>query len=100
MLSVVLGCAFTALVLSGLVSLSVHIVEKTRTQIASDAAVLASIFGGEQAATLVAARNGAILMSFQVNQNSTHTVQVRRGSQTATSSARDTWADQLPTMKP
>lgn len=96
----VLGCAFTALVLAGIVAFSKQLVDQTRAQIAADASALASIYGGASGAEVVAWRNGATLLLFQIAGNSVQTVQVRVGRQSATASARDSWAGGLPTMTP
>jgi hypothetical protein len=78
-LSVLLSCAFTSLSLGGLVVVSTHIIDQTRAQIAADAAALGAVYGGETVAQHIALRNGA---------------------QYATAHARDSWAQQLPTMSP
>ncbi len=100
MLSVVLGCAFTALSLGGLVVVSTHIIDQTRAQIAADAAALGAVYGGESAVLDIALRNGAQVVSSATQDNGVHAVKVRVGRQYATAHARDSWAQQLPTMSP
>ena len=100
MLSVVLGCAFTALLLGGLVVVSTHIIDQTRAQIAADAAALGAVYGGESAASEIALLNGAQMVSSTTQDNGVQSVRVRVGHQYATANARDSWAQQLPTMSP
>ena len=100
MLSVVLGCAFTVLSLGGLVVVSTHIIDQTRAQIAADAAALGAVYGGESAVLDIALRNGAQVVSSATQDNGVHAVKVRVGRQYATAHARDSWAQQLPTMSP
>ena len=100
MLSVVLSCAFTALTLGGLVVVSTHIIDQTRAQIAADAAALGAVYGGESMARNIASRNGAQVVSSATQDNGVHAVRVRVGRQYATANARDSWAQQLPTMSP
>ncbi len=88
------------MVLMGIVALSTHLVDQTRAQIAADASALASIYGGARGAEVVAWHNGATLLTHQMDDNSVQTVQVRVGRQSATASARDSWASDLPTMTP
>jgi hypothetical protein len=99
-LSVVLSCAFTALSLGGLVVVSTHIIDQTRAQIAADAAALGAVYGGESMARNIASRNGAQVVSSATQDNGVHAVRVRVGRQYATANARDSWAQQLPTMSP
>jgi NADPH-dependent curcumin reductase CurA len=99
-LSVVLSCAFTALSLGGLVVVSTHIIDQTRAQIAADAAALGAVYGGESAVLDIALRNGAQVVSSATQDNGVHAVKVRVGRQYATAHARDSWAQQLPTMSP
>ena len=98
MLSVLLSCAFTALSLGGLVVVSTHIIDQTRAQIAADAAALGAVYGGESAVLDIALRNGAQVVSSATQDNGVHAVKVRVGRQYATAHARDSWAQQLPTM--
>ena len=99
-MSVVLSCAFTALSLGGLVVVSTHIIDQTRAQIAADAAALGAVYGGESMARNIASRNGAQVVSNATQDNGVHAVKVRVGRQYATANARDSWAQQLPTMSP
>ena len=99
-MSVVLSCAFTALSLGGLVVVSTHIIDQTRAQIAADAAALGAVYGGESMARNIASRNGAQVVSSATQDNGVHAVRVRVGRQYATANARDSWAQQLPTMSP
>ena len=100
MLSVLLGCAFTALSLGGLVVVSTHIIDQTRAQIAADAAALGAVYGGEAAVLDIALRNGAQMVSSTTQDNGVQSVRVRVGHQYATANARDSWAQVLPTMTP
>ena len=100
MLSVLLGCAFTALSVGGLVVVSTHIIDQTRAQIAADAAALGAVYGGEAAVLDIALCNGAQVVSSATQDNGVHAVKVRVGRQYATAHARDSWAQQLPTMSP
>ena len=100
MLGVMLSCAFTALSLGGLVVVSTHIIDQTRAQIAADAAALGAVYGGESVAQDIASRNGAQLVNSATQDNGVCVVRVRVGRQYATAKARDSWAQQLPTMSP
>ena len=100
MLGVLLSCAFTALSLGGLVVVSTHIIDQTRAQIAADAAALGAVYGGESVAQDIASRNGAQLVNSAIQDNGVQSVRVRVGRQYATANARDSWAQQLPTMSP
>lgn len=100
MLGVMLSCAITSLVLGCLVVVSTHIIDQTRAQIAADASALGVIYGGESVARDIASRNGAQLVSSATQDDGVHAVRVRIGSQYATAFARDSWAQQLPTMSP
>ena len=100
MLGVMLSCAFTALTLGGLVVVSTHIIDQTRAQIAADASVLGAVYGGESMARHIASRNGAQVVSSTTRDDRVHAVKVRVGRQNATATARDSWAQQLPTMSP
>ena len=95
-----LSCAFTALTLGGLVLVSTHIIDQTRAQIAADAAALGAVYGGEPVAQHIASRNGAQVVSSTTRDDGVHAVKVRVGRQNATATARDSWAQQLPTMSP
>ena len=95
-----LSCAITSLVLGCLVVVSTHIVAQTRAQIAADASALGGIYGGESVAREIALRNGAQLASITTEDNMVQSVMVHIGSQYATAFARDSWAQQLPTMSP
>ena len=95
-----LSCAFTALSLGGLVVVSTHIIDQTRAQIAADASALGAIYGGDSAARDIASRNGAQVVSSAIRDDGVHAVKVRVGRQYATANARDSWAQQLPTMSP
>ena len=100
MLGVLLSCAFTALSLGGLVLVSTHIIDQTRAQIVADAAALGAVYGGESAAREIASRNGAQVVSSTTQDDGVQSVRVRVGRQYATAHARDSWAQQLPTMSP
>ena len=99
-MSVVLSCAVTALTLGGLVVVSTHIIDQTRAQIAADASALGAVYGGESMARHIASRNGAQVVSSATQDDGMHSVRVRVGRQNATATARDSWAQQLPTMSP
>jgi hypothetical protein len=86
--------------LGGLVVVSTHIIDQTRAQIAADAAALGAVYGGESMARNIASRNGAQVVSNATQDNGVHAVKVRVGRQYATANARDSWAQQLPTMSP
>ena len=100
MLGVMLSCAFTALTLGGLVVVSTHITDQTRAQIAADASALGAVYGGESMARHIASRNGAQVVSSATQNDGMYAVRVRVGRQNATATARDSWAQQLPTMTP
>jgi hypothetical protein len=95
-----LSCAFTALTLGGLVVVSTHIIDQTRAQIAADASALGAVYGGESVARDIASRNGAQLVSSATQDDGVHAVRVRVGRENATANARDSWAQELPTMSP
>jgi hypothetical protein len=95
-----LSCAITSLVLGCLVDVSTHIIDQTRAQIAADASALGAIYGGDSAARDIASRNGAQVVSSAIRDDGVHAVKVRVGRQYATANARDSWAQQLPTMSP
>jgi hypothetical protein len=95
-----LSCAITSLVLGCLVDVSTHIIDQTRAQIAADASALGAIYGGDSAARDIASRNGAQVVSNAIRDDGVHAVKVRVGRQYATANARDSWAQQLPTMSP
>ena len=95
-----LSCAITSLVLGCLVVVSTHIIDQTRAQIAADASALGVIYGGESVAQDIASRNGAQLVNSATQDNGVQSVRVRVGRQYATANARDSWAQQLPTMSP
>lgn len=95
-----LSCAVTSLVLGCLFFVSTHIIDQTRAQIAADASALGAVYGGESVARDIALRNGAQLVSVAIEDNTVQSVAVRIGSQYATAFARDSWAQQLPTMSP
>ena len=99
-MSVVLSCAVTALTLGGLVVVSTHIIDQTRAQIAADASALGAVYGGESMARNIASRNGAQVVSSATQNDGMYAVRVRVGRQNATATARDSWAQQLPTMSP
>ena len=100
MLGVMLSCAITSLVLGCLVVVSTQIIDQTRAQIAADASALGVIYGGESVARDIASRNGAQLVNSATQDNGVQSVRVRVGRQYATANARDSWAQQLPTMSP
>jgi hypothetical protein len=95
-----LSCAITSLVLGCLVVVSTQIIDQTRAQIAADASALGVIYGGESVAQDIASRNGAQLVNSATQDNGVQSVRVRVGRQYATANARDSWAQQLPTMSP
>ena len=95
-----LSCAITSLVLGCLVVVSTHTIDQTRAQIAADASALGAVYGGESMARHIASRNGAQVVSSAIRDDGVHAVKVRVGRQYATANARDSWAQQLPTMSP
>jgi len=95
-----LSCAITSLVLSCLVVVSTHIIDQTRAQVAADASVLGAVYGGESVVRDIASRNGAQVVSSTTQDDGVHAVRVRVGRQYATAFARDSWAQQLPTLSP
>ena len=95
-----LSCAITSLVLGCLVVVSTHIIDQTRAQIAADASALGAVYGGESVARDIASRNGSQLVSSAIQDDGVYSVRVRVGRQFATAFARDSWAQQLPTMSP
>ena len=95
-----LSCAITSLVLGCLVVVSTHVIDQTRAQIAADASALGVIYGGESVAQDIALRNGAQLVSSATQDDGVQSVRVRVGRQYAPANARDSWAQQLPTMSP
>jgi len=86
--------------LGGLVVVSTHIIDQTRAQIAADASALGAVYGGESMARHIASRNGAQVVSSATQNDGMYAVRVRVGRQNATATARDSWAQQLPTMTP
>ena len=100
MLGVILSCAITSLVRGCLVVVSTHTIDQTRAQIAADASALGAVYGGESMARHIASRNGAQVVSSTTRDDGVHAVKVRVGRQNATATARDSWAQQLPTMSP
>ncbi len=100
MLGVILSCAITSLVLGCLVVVSTHTIDQTRALIAADASALGAVYGGESMARHIASRNGAQVVSSATQDDGIHSVRVRVGRQNATATARDSWAQQLPTMSP
>jgi len=99
-LGVLLSCAVTALTLGGLVVVSTHTIDQTRAQIAADASALGAVYGGESMARHIASRNGAQVVGSATQDNGVYAVRVRVGRQYAIANARDSWAQQLPTMSP
>lgn len=67
-----------------------RIIDRSRAQAAADAAALASLEGGRSAATALAQRNGAVLVSFESEPGDRRVrVVVRVGSASAEAAATD-----------
>lgn len=75
-------------VLTAMVSFGGHLTDRTRAQSAADAAALGGVTGGVAAATDLAERHGATLVSY-VDHGDRVTVVVRIDESTATASASD-----------
>lgn len=63
-LTVLVGLAVTAAVLTAITPLLTGLVQRQRAQAAADAAALAGVVGGRAAATRLATANGAVLVSW------------------------------------
>jgi len=86
-LTVLVGLALTAAVMLALVPALQGLVDRQRARSAADAAALAGVTGGRQAAAAIAGANGASLVEFsQVGHEVLVTVQVgdQRGDARAT----------------
>jgi hypothetical protein len=86
-LSVLVGLALTGSVMLALVPVLDGLVDRQRARSAADAAALAGVTGGRQAAAAVAGANGALLVTFsEVGHEVLVTVQVgdQRGDARAT----------------
>ena len=78
--------ALAAVSIVAVAEFGVRLVHEARAQAAADAAALAGVMSGEQAALSVAARNGALLVSFRTD-GSLVTVVVAIGPVTAVARA-------------
>lgn len=69
-----LSLAFMLVMVLALTMITGRIVNRTQAQSAADAAALAGLADGEAGARLLAARNGALLLSFSANGNAVEVV--------------------------
>ncbi len=69
-----LSLAFMLMMVLTLTMIAGRIVDRTQAQSAADAAALAGLADGEAAARLLAAKNGARLLSFSANGNEVEVV--------------------------
>ncbi|HEX4983905.1 MAG TPA: hypothetical protein VFV63_19520 [Ilumatobacteraceae bacterium] len=83
---VLVAVGFTVAAGAGLAQLSRDLIDVSRARSAADAAALASVEGGREAATELAATNGATLVSW-VQVGSDVVVEVRVGNAVATARA-------------
>ena len=93
-----MSLAVVSMLVTGLSSLTVRLVDESRAQIAADAAALAGVMGGESAAQRLALMNGAVVCEFM--SESIVSVQTCIGSTTARAYAREQQVDVVPTLKP
>lgn len=93
-----MSLAVVSVLLAGLSSLSMRLVQESRAQIAADAAALAGVIGGESVARRLALMNGANLCEF--TSGSIVSVRVCVGSVTALAFAREQQVNEMPTLKP
>ena len=93
-----MSLAVVSMLLTGLSSLAIRLVDESRAQIAADAAALAGVIGGESAAARLALINGAVLCEFM--SESIVSVQACIGSVKARAYAREQQVDVVPTLKP
>jgi Tfp pilus assembly protein PilX len=61
---VLMSVALIAMVAVGITSIATRLTDRSRAQNAADAAALAGVSGGAAEASIVATRNGAVLVSF------------------------------------
>jgi amino acid transporter len=75
---------------TAVVVLGGHVIDRTRAQTAADAAALAALVGGPEAARTLARRHGAVVVSITFEAESGRvTVDVRIGTATARAAASD-----------
>lgn len=90
MMVLVLATVLFASMSVALVDLGGRLIDRTRAQTAADAAALAAIVGGHEAAEKLAQRHGATLVSFERGPGPGRvTVVVRLGVATADAAASD-----------
>jgi len=94
----VMSLGVVSMLVTGLSSLAMRLVDESRAQIAADAAALAGVIGGESAAQRLALMNGAVLCEFV--SESIVSVQACVGSMTARAYAREQQVEVVPTLKP
>jgi hypothetical protein len=83
---VVMSIGLIGIVAVGIASLAIRLAQRSQAQNAADAAALAGVMGGAGAASTVAGRNGATLISFtdvQRGQGVVVTVEVVLGDERA-----------------
>lgn len=80
--------AMTAMVTIALVPVLGDLIDRQQARSAADAAALAGVIGGVNAASTLAAANGGVLMSWSSSGRRV-TVQVRVGDQVASARATD-----------
>ena len=86
MILVAVVVVFCGLLAVGAARAGAVLVDRQRAQIAADAAALAAVEGGRAAASAIAGRNGAVLVSWRVI-GADVIVEVRSGSVTAVARA-------------
>lgn len=98
--AVVMGCA--ALLMAAIGNVGEHMVNEHRARIVADAAALAGIYGGDDAATLLAQRNGGTVVDTidTRNDDGRFGATVTVGRHHATAWAVDTWAPTTSTLEP
>lgn len=97
-LTLVMSLAVVSMLLTGLSSLAMRLIQDSRAQIAADAAALAGVIGGESAARRLAAMNGAVLCNFA--REPVVAVRACIGSESAWAYARKEEEPEVSTLKP
>jgi hypothetical protein len=87
-LVVLAATALFVAIVTALVLFGGRLVDRTRAQTAADAAALASLEGGRAAAEAIAARHGAVIVSFRATAD-TVTVMLAVDGEQATARATD-----------
>jgi len=89
-LVLVLATVSVAAISAALIDVGGRLIDRTRAQTAADAAALAAVIGGRDAAATLARRHGATLLSFERGPDSARvSVVVRVGTATADAAASD-----------